>query len=232
MKTSDPDLKFPALLLDASNPTLFCGVLEDTENWGFQSSKDGVALENIFPLVQEVIDQSKIRIDEIKCFLYCEGPGSVLGLRLAAMALETWRQLSPGQTALFAYNSLQLTAHLLAKDLGGTDALLISDWKKDAWNAVRIHEGKVSTNEVVDDAALAQSALPVYHLPQRKGWQTPPESAQALTYEPERIIELISVEPLLKKTDGVELSQKAANTFAKWTPQRHRAPDAQLAPEK
>ncbi|MEM8867545.1 MAG: hypothetical protein AAGC73_04695 [Verrucomicrobiota bacterium] len=220
------DIEFPALVLDTSNPTIFCGLLQGPEAWLAQVRREGVALENLFPVVSQTFAQSRSKLANIESFIYCEGPGSVLGLRLAAMALQTWQELAAQTPKFYAYNGLQMTAQALQKQTNCSDALLISDWKKNAWNAAYIEAGIIRANDVVDDSALEDYPHPVYHLPQRKGWQKPPPQATTLSYDPAALINLSSLEGLLRATDRVELAQTAANTFAKWTPERHRAPQA------
>lgn len=223
MDTS-PNIQFPALVIDGSGSTVFAGVLSAQGNWLAKSSQTGTPLEQLFTTVEAVLAEAKLTLAEIKSYLYCEGPGSVLGLRLCAMAIETWSRLYPQSANLFAYNTLQLCAKLLSLDHSlPTKTLLVSDWKKGAWNAVEITDEAISDTTVADDAAIANWEGAVYHLPQRKGWQKPPANAESVLYAPERLPELINETIWLRHTTEVELYSSGVNTFAKWTPDRHRA---------
>ena len=220
-----PSPKFPALVIDGSGSTVFVGVLTEGQRWLSQSSQTGSPLEQLFPTVESALEDAGLKLSTVKSYLYCEGPGSILGLRLCAMAIETWSRLYPDSAHLFSYNSLQLCAQLLKKDTELTaNVLLVSDWKKGAWNAIQINKGTISPTTVADDAAISDWDGVVYHLPQRKGWQHPPANAQTITYAPERLPELITDADWLQQTKGVQLYSSGVNTFAKWTPDRHRAP--------
>jgi len=219
--------KYPALVIDGSGSSVFAGVLGEEQQWLAQSTFSGAPLEMLFPCVEDVLKAAKLALPELRSFIYCEGPGSVLGLRLCAMAIETWTRLYPQSADYFAYNALQLSAALLVKDQAlPAQTLLVSDWKKGAWNAVQITDGKIGDTGVVDSAELESWEGGLYHLPQRKGWQSPPAQAQTVAFAPERLNEALDTSDLLRPTAGVELYSNGVNTFAKWTAERHRAPTA------
>jgi tRNA threonylcarbamoyladenosine biosynthesis protein TsaB len=213
----------PALVIDGSGSSVFVGVLSEDGSWLAQSEQTGTPLESLFPCVEAVLASARLSLPELRGFIYCEGPGSVLGLRLCAMAIETWSRLSPDSAHIFAYNSLQLTAALIGIDAPATEnALLVSDWKKDAWNAVTIKNGQAGQTDAIDDASMAARNGPLYHLPQRKGWQKPPADAIPVEYSPARLLEVLGRPGLLRATSGVPLYAAGVNTFQKWTPDRHR----------
>jgi tRNA threonylcarbamoyladenosine biosynthesis protein TsaB len=191
--------------------------------WLACSETGGAALESLFPTVEATLKAAQLSLADLRSFIYCEGPGSVLGLRLCAMAIETWSRLYPQSAHYYAYNSLQLTAALICADAPDLDnALLVSDWKKGAWNAVAIKDGQPGATEVADDAMITSWTGPLYHLPQRKGWQKPPANATPVAYSPNRLPETWH---LPTPTKGVELYASGINVFKKWTPERHRAPN-------
>jgi tRNA threonylcarbamoyladenosine biosynthesis protein TsaB len=212
------------LVIDGSGGSVFCGILDPQNHWRSRVNLEGGPLEKLFPAVDAVLDEAGLGLSDLGGFYYCEGPGSVLGLRLCAMAIETWVRLYPKATELYAYNSLQLCAHSLLHGSEGLEtALIVADWKKGAWNALKIENAQAGTVEVCDDAALLDWKGPLYHLPQRKGWQAPPRGALTLTYDPGQLSDLNSAPTLLRQTDSVELYNSGINTFQKWTAERHRA---------
>lgn len=213
----------PRLVIDGSHRFVFAGLLDGGGAWLARSETQGAPLEQLFPAVRSVLDRAAIELEELSGFVYSEGPGSVLGLRLCAMAIETWTRLAPRDGQPLAYNSMRLTAALVLKDHAPDRALLVSDWKKGAWHAVRIEAGRTGPLEVIDDRALRGWEGPLFHLPQRKGWQKPPDNAVPLDYAPERLTEVIHESDLLRPTQGVELYTAASPGFRKWTPERHRA---------
>jgi tRNA threonylcarbamoyladenosine biosynthesis protein TsaB len=222
-----PRMKRPnnTLVIDASGSGLFAGLLNGRNTWEATAHRESAALEGLFPAVGELLQKAELPLSAVDGFIYCEGPGSVLSLRLCAMAIETWRRLRPTPAPLLKYNSLQLMAHQLLADTPNlADARIVSDWKKTAWNACALRAGRVGVVEVLDDATLAAWSGPLYHLPQRKGWQAPPPGATTLQYDPSCLDRLHERPGLLVPTDSVELYNAGVNTFQKWTPTRHRAP--------
>lgn len=213
----------PTLVIDGSSSRIFAGVLKN-DRWLSSQHTEGNALESLFTTVEKTLIEASTHLNQIGAYIYNAGPGSVLGLRLTAMALETWGQLYPESRNFFAYNSLQFSMRLIQKDQPDLkEALLISDWKKNTWNAIYLEDGIVSDPGVASTEEITSYKGTVFHLPQRKGWQSPPEHAATLAFEPERINEVYRQNSLLKNSQGIELYASAINTFQKWTPDRHRA---------
>ena len=213
-----------SLVIDGSGSKVFAGILDAENRWLVKLERDGSPLEELFSVIEAVLTESGLSLTEIGSYIYCMGPGSVLGLRLCAMAIETWARLYPKSAQYYKYNSLQLSAHALlyaTPDL--KDALIVSDWKKGAWNALYIRGGHVGANEVIDDGALNDWENLIYHLPQRKGWQSPPDKVQTLRYDPSILDAIRDASGLLQITDRIELYSSGINTFQKWTQTRHRA---------
>lgn len=216
--------KHIALVIDGSGSSVFAGLLNEENQWLAQITRDGAPLEELFPAIEQTLTEAKLTLAEVDSYYYCEGPGSVLGLRLCAMAIETWTRLYPQSAQLYKYNSLRLSAlSLLHTTPDLKDALIVADWKKGAWNAIYIRDGIAGATEVIDDAELAEWPGALYHLPQRKGWQRPPEGVQTLHYDPAQISLVREDTSLLQATKTVELYNSGINTFQKWTPIRHRA---------
>ena len=223
MLAVDQNLPFssPALVIDASMGRVFAGLLDADGNWISYQKSELNALEGLFIAVESCLEEGGLSVKSIHSYIYCEGPGSVLGLRLCAMALRTWQRLSNIETALYRFNSLQLCQALIQKDFSNpTDALLVSDWKKGVWHSLGISRNQISEVRPIDSSELSQFSGPIYHLPQRKGWQTPPVGAIEIEYQPERLNEIDY--KLFSKCDTVELFSAGANTFQKWKPERHR----------
>ena len=168
-----------SLVIDGSGSSVFAGLLDADKQWLTKIEHVGAPLEELFPVIQLVLFESGLSLNDIGGYIYCEGPGSLLGLRLCAMAIETWTRLYPESAQYYKYNSLQLSAHaLLHANPDLQDALIVADWKKGAWNALYLRGRCVGATEVIDDASLEDWGNLIYHLPQRKGWQSPPIKVQ------------------------------------------------------
>ena len=213
------------LVIDGSSASTFVGVLEISESackWLAYSRSGAAPLESLFPSVEDILKKSRLGFEAIHGYLYSEGPGSVLGLRLCAMAIQTWAKLYPQTAHFYGFNSLQLAAANLLNTENPSQALIVSDWKRTAWNSVRISDGCLGPCTPISSEKLEQYSGPLYHLPARKGWQAPPEKAQGIQDHPEKLHELIHFQGLLKPCDDVQLYTSGTNLFQKWTPERHR----------
>ena len=224
MNPTEQAFKLPALVIDGSGTSTFVGALGHDLRW-IASEQSGFApLESLFPTTERLLNAADLDLEAIRTFIYSEGPGSVLGLRLCAMAIETWSRLTTPQPQLFAYNSLRLAAANLINQRPDTrDALVISDWKKTAWNAVRIEKGEIGPSEPASTDELQQWKGRLYHLPARKGWQAAPAGAETIQSSAETLPQFFDGPEILHPTESVELYSSGVNTFQKWTPERHRA---------
>ena len=213
-----------SLVVDGSSASTFVGLLGSDGKWVAQVCRKNAPLESLFSSVEETLKAAQVSISKVENFIYCEGPGSVLGLRLCAMAIQTWGHLHESTVRYFAYNTLELSAHLIVLDRQDIrQALLVSDWKKDVWNSILIREGQPGAIAKMDDQTVNNwNNGPLFYLPQRKGWQKVPERAVTLEYSPQRLPEVIY---LLKETKKIELYNANMNVFQKWIPQRHRLSD-------
>lgn len=217
----------PALVIDGSGSSTFVGVLGPDGEWLAQRSSGAAPLESLFATVETVLSEADLHFDSLQAYLYAAGPGSVLGLRLCAMAIETWSRLYPDSADHFAYNTLHLAAaHVRSELPSAKEARIISDWKKDLWNAVAIEAGRILEPEPITPETLAAYAGPLYHLPARKGWQSPPPEAKTIQARPDQLPRLLNTPGLIKPTRGVELYSAGSNTFQKWTARRHPPLDA------
>ena len=213
-----------SLVIDGSGSKVFAGILDTENRWLIKLERDGSPLEELFSVIEAVLTESGLSLSEVGSYIYCMGPGSVLGLRICAMAIETWSRLYPETAQYYKYNSLQLSAHaLLHAEPDLEDALIVADWKKGAWNALYLRGRRVGATEVIDDASLDNWGNLIYHLPQRKGWQSPTNKVKTLRYDPSILDAIHDADGLLQITDHIDLYSSGINTFQKWTPTRHRA---------
>ena len=73
------------------------------------------ALEGLFLATENILRDSKKEISRVNSVYYCEGPGSTLGLRLAAAFVKTLRWChAHASFEVFAYNALDLASLLVS----------------------------------------------------------------------------------------------------------------------
>lgn len=213
------------LLVDAAGPGLVTGLLRNG-HWLDHSRTEGGFLESLQPAVQDLLDQNGIRLADLNGVLHAEGPGSTLGLRLAAMFLRSlmetpalcgWRCLQ--------YNNLALAAAERTDPAAPQPVQLGAPWRRDRIHRVTVRPGPPVAFDL--DAAhpgnVMSSSLQMVELGRRPA--NLPEGAGVIPYPWEKIPEVLKAFPdLLESRDRPGLYQVEAPAFAKWSPERHVAP--------
>jgi tRNA threonylcarbamoyladenosine biosynthesis protein TsaB len=94
----------PCLVLDGSaRAGVRVGVLAGGRWVGQGISPDG-ALEGLFGCVEAALAESNLKLGDIRSFALCVGPGSVLGIRISALAVRSWSALE--SRPIFIWESL------------------------------------------------------------------------------------------------------------------------------
>jgi tRNA threonylcarbamoyladenosine biosynthesis protein TsaB len=199
---------FPALLIDAASSEIQVGLLErnGTATWDASRDEAGVG-------VFQGVERLGVDPTTMSAFIFCEGPGSVLGIRTAAMALRTWTVLK--HRPMFAYCSLALLAHALPEKQTG----VIADARRDAWHHYRIDTGlrRVPASELAGELVMPENF---------RHWSPLPLNVKTVVYSLRELLPRIWDADVLRETDSPDAFLHEEPSFVKWTPQVHRAPDA------
>ena len=196
----------PALLIDAASSLIQVAVLGPgrAQRWQTSTEESGVA---IFRCV-EALGADPLAMAN---FIYCEGPGSVLGIRTAAMALRTWCVLGP--RPVFAYSSLAVVAHALRRP----DVGVIADARRDSWHHYQMGHG-------LHRKAAAELGGELVMPANFRHWSTLPCPVATVPYQLESLLPLVWDEELLHATDAPDAFLHEEPSYVAWTPQIHRAP--------
>ncbi|KAF0093680.1 MAG: peptidase M22 glycoprotease [Puniceicoccaceae bacterium 5H] len=216
----------PRLLIDASSQRLQVGLLGVNGQWHALKSAEGEALETLFSLTRELLDEARLSVADVSGFVFCKGPGSILGLRLAAMAIEGWRALEPSSPPpLFCYHSLAAAAAIHHARTRAQAFTVISFFRRGQYNTLRVDGGELGPLELsdADDLELELQAAPVLHIPQRRVKHPLPEGVQELDYDLQDLGEALSLYPdLIEPAEKAEVMVPVEPDFAKWSAERHR----------
>jgi len=207
----------PLLLIDAASPECFVGIWQD-QTWLATASPKAPALEGIFAGVDQCLRDATLRLDQVRGFIHAEGPGSILGIRLSAMAIRTWRVLAPWSSApVWAFGHLHFAAAARAAEGHERPAAVISEFRHGRWNCLRANKEHVVA---IDGDELQSLPAPVIYVPQRKNWGKPPPHAIEWVPHWENHAAMLGTQGLLRPVDepGVWVAEEAE--FKKWTPQR------------
>lgn len=220
MNAPDPQKQY--LCIDACSPTLFVGLWQNGA-WLAHASSDEQALEGIFSLCTHVLEKAGCPLSRIEGFFHAEGPGSILGIRLAAMAIQTWKALPEWRDAhIYGYRSLPVAGACLAAASAGieTPFHVISEGRQKAWNCWSSnHPERI---EILETNAIPAPPQAVYYLTQRKGWNKAPEHAIPFKPDPGKHPGVLAMPGILTLRQEPEIFNAAANAYQKWTPERHR----------
>jgi tRNA threonylcarbamoyladenosine biosynthesis protein TsaB len=196
----------PLLLIDAASARIQVGWLTATEaRWETSEAEAGIA-------VFRCIEALKIDLGTVGAFVFCEGPGSMLGIRTVAMALRTWNVIAP--RPMFSYQSLALVAHALGRD----DLQVIADARRDSWHGFKRGEKlrRIPTAELTGALAMPEGFRAWSALPAGNVARVPYSLAELLP----RMEEIY----LFRVAEAPDAFLHEEPSYVTWTPQIHRAP--------
>lgn len=196
----------PVLLIDAASARVQAGWLTGPgqARWAVSDEETGIGL---FRSVEAL----GIDVGAAGAFVFCDGPGSVLGIRTTAMALRTWNVLKP--RPMFAYASLALVAHALGRPEVG----VIADARRDLWHHYALG-GKLRRRPTAELAGELVMPANFRH------WSQPPAGLSEVPYALADLLPGIADTDLFRPTDAPDAFLHEEPSYVTWTPQIHRAP--------
>jgi tRNA threonylcarbamoyladenosine biosynthesis protein TsaB len=204
----------PLLLLDAASTRVQVALFDaqGTARWAVADEEAGVALFR-------GIESLGVDLASVRAFAFCEGPGSILGIRTAAMALRTWNALAP--RPVFAFRSLELVAHDLARHPPLENFSVIADARRGAWHCVEVRAGAVGPLRRVTAAELAG----VLFLPENfRTWATQPAKTKTTSYDLATLLPRVAEVELFRATEAPDAFLHEDPSYLTWTPRIHSAP--------
>jgi tRNA threonylcarbamoyladenosine biosynthesis protein TsaB len=196
----------PVLLIDAASSHMHVGWLgsDATARWESSSEEAGIG---IFRCLEALGSD----VSSARAFGFCEGPGSILGIRTVAMALRTWCMLMP--RPVFAYSSLALVAHALDRpELG-----IIADGRRESWHLHQLGAGlrRVTTAELSGDLVMPENF---------RHWTPLPPRVTRVPYAPADLLPRVLDADLFRRNATPDAFLHEEPSYVTWTPQIHRAP--------
>jgi tRNA threonylcarbamoyladenosine biosynthesis protein TsaB len=197
----------PLLLIDAASSRVQVGW------WGKQSrdaawaTSDDEASVAIFRCVEKL----GVNLDEVGAFVFCEGPGSVLGIRSVAMAVRTWCAVKP--RPVFAYASLAIVAHTM----GRAEVSVIADARRESWHLYQIGRGlrRVALQELSGEMVMPENF---------RAWSEVPPNVTRVPYSlADRLPRVLDAD-VFHATEAPDAFLHEEPSYVTWTPQIHRAP--------
>jgi tRNA threonylcarbamoyladenosine biosynthesis protein TsaB len=196
----------PLLVLDAASARVQVGWLASDQlmRWEVADEEAGVG-------VFQCAEKLGIDVNAAGAFVFCEGPGSILGIRTTAMALRTWNVLKP--RPVFSYQSLAL----VAQALGRREVSVIADARRDAWHVFSLG-GELRR-------APAASLSGELVMPENfRNWSPLPPATRVVPYSLSELLPKLLDADLFRATEAPDAFLHDEPSYATWTPQIHRAP--------
>jgi len=221
MTTADAlsGLRLP-LLVDASSQVQVG--IPDAKGWLSLTREKKPALESLFEAILKSLGQIDSSATAIDAILFCEGPGSTLGLRIAATAVKTILRENEPSPTLFTYNALDLAA-ILANDASRPILAPFRKGKRLLRNPTS--NSAISSIEVLEEPISESLSKEALHLPSLRSWETLPEGLDVLDYDISHIAGLAGIGPILRHAEIPEVFTPLPAEFRKWKPARNLSPN-------
>jgi len=185
MPAFSTDTAFPMALLDLASRRPWAAVKPTPDALVWRSGREE-ATTCWRGLLQACLEEAGLRLEELRGTAYCEGPGSMLGVRIACMALRVWTAagiLPPER--VYAYSSLALARHGVFRSgerTAGRPFATVCDARRNAWHVLRDDADAIET---LPNAALAQLEGDRYVCEPFGRWTKPAAPLTPFPYEPE-----------------------------------------------
>ena len=218
------------LVLDTASTRVQSGLLRANSPPIWRVGGDDSSVD-LFVTAQAVLADAGLSPSAIGAYLFCDGPGSQLGIRTACMALRTWQALRPTPVPVFAYRSLLACA--LSHQAGGAEPpfAVIADARRACWHAVRIAaDGTASSVLRVSNDDLRLWPERLLQPAGFRSWSAPTRPTTTCDYDCSQMLTRLIDVPLLTLVGDPEPWQSAPVVYQTWSGNRHReAQDAAAA---
>ena len=199
----------PLLVLDAASSRVQVGWLTGAcaaeARW---ATADEEAGSGVFHCIEQ------LGIDPLAAggWVFCDGPGSILGIRTVSMALRTWRVLA--NRPAFAYGSLAL----VAESIGDKELTVIADARRQLWHAFRLGGDKLA--RVPATELGGQLATPEHF----RHWTPLPVGVDRVPYSVASMLSQVPDSKLFRPSDAPDAFLHEEPSYAMWIPHIHRGP--------
>jgi len=207
------------LLIDSASTVIQVGLLRRGSPPQWETSREESG-SGVFACTQALLSRAELALDRVDAFVFCEGPGSILGIRTTAVALRTWSMLRP--RPVFAYRSLDLVATYQLHHGQPGPFSVIADARRESWHVVTASEdGRVGPLQRVKAESFSGSLF----MPENfRAWAPLPENVRLVPYSIASMIEAMPDAPLFREAQEPDAFLHEEPTYQTWTPQIHRAP--------
>lgn len=200
----------PLLFIDAASSRVQAGWLAADDitraRWASSDEETGVGLFRS-------LESLGVDVSAAGAFVFCDGPGSVLGIRTCAMAIRTWNVIKP--RPVFTYCSLAIVAHTLARP----ELSVIADARRELWHRFSLG----GTLQRVPAAELSGELVTPENF---RHWSQAPAGLTQVPYSLPSLLPCVLEADLFRETQAPDAFLHEEPSYVTWTPKIHRAPTA------
>lgn len=213
-----------ALVIDASCARVQAGLVGAGREPAWIASGDEAGV-GLFRAAASLLDGAGLKPHTVGAYVFCDGPGSQLGIRTAAMAIRTWQALRAQPAPVFTYRSLRLAAHGLAAAGTVPPFAVVCDARRESWHIARVGaDGGVGLVKRVPADELAALGMPLFQPDGFRTWAEPPAPVATCDYTVGALFARLATTELLEPAAEAEPWNPAPPDYKKWSGERHRAP--------
>jgi tRNA threonylcarbamoyladenosine biosynthesis protein TsaB len=196
----------PVLILDAAASVVQVGLVgADGARWVSAKEEAGVA-------VFAGVEQLRVDFEAVSALVFCEGPGSILGIRTTAVALRSWQVLR--NRPMYAYSSLPL----LQAAWRGPTVTFIADARRDSWHVLDATGAlrRVATNDLSSPTEFATPDC-------FRHWSPLPPHTRTVPYQLETLWPAAGHADLLRPAPEPDAFLHEEPNYVTWQPAIHQA---------
>lgn len=213
-----------ALVLDASCARVQVGLaaVGHEPAWIATDDEAGVGL---FRAAAALLSAARLKPQDVGACIFCDGPGSQLGIRTAAMAIRTWQALRAVPVPIFSYRSLRLAAHGLLAGGAKQPFAVVCDARRESWFVAQVDsDGAVGPVERLPAAEVAALGCALHQPDGFRSWAEPPAPIATCGYTCGDLFARLAATAVLERMNDAEPWNPSPMEYKTWSGERHRAP--------
>lgn len=217
----DSDSIYPMLIIDMASRRPWLGFKREASSLQWIAS-EVEASKALFESLVELKKQAHFELSEIASVAFNEGPGSMLGIRTAIMAIRTWQSAKIFNDAtLFAYDSLTVGLESLGRQPSEKKRIVVTDARRNSWNALssdQLDSENSSGPRLLRNEELESMDADCYLLKEFPRWTQSQVAFTLLEYRPESFFYRNDIIGSLRETEVAKPFVLREAEYQKWIP--------------
>ena len=209
---------FP-LAVDASSTRIQVGIPGDVD-WVHLETVELPAMEGLFQTLSRLMEKTGVNLRQVDELFFCEGPGSTLGLRIAAAFAKSLLWDGRGNVSLYSYNALDLASLMTEQPPLHLQAPFRKGWRFVRTRSENSAIGKKNLHESKEALSLFPGS---HHLPDPRSIGESIQADKTIEYDLARTKGLKDLRSVAEPADVPVVYSPVPPTFKKWEPARSPA---------